>query len=274
LVHGVGAEVINYKALVRHLPQDLPVYGLQGEGVDLPAGTTLRIESMAARYLSAMREVQAEGPYAVGGYSAGAVIAYEIARQIRAGGQEVELLVMLDGDSPVTAGRAGGSGPSKVTRFTRNLGTWIIDDLLASSAVDLKKRVESKARVLRGRLISRSSGGNEHRAVDVRDRFGVHQVPQELVPWLEACAAALDSYRPGRYTGKIVLLRARTSALLADTTLDRGWGRFADGGVEVRTIRGDHATILREPHVRELAQELTACLEASRERPFGPVTRG
>ena len=94
-VHPVGGEVIAYRELARRLGPEQPVYGLQS--LD-PAIQDLR--EMAAHYLTALREVQPEGPYRLAGWSMGGIVAYEMARQLAERGDQVEILALIDTASP------------------------------------------------------------------------------------------------------------------------------------------------------------------------------
>jgi amino acid adenylation domain-containing protein len=58
------------------------------------------MEEVAASHIEMMRSVQPEGPYQLGGYCNGALVAYEIARQLHAAGQKVDLLLLIDPDAP------------------------------------------------------------------------------------------------------------------------------------------------------------------------------
>nr|WP_307666259.1 non-ribosomal peptide synthetase [Streptomyces sp. V2I9] len=98
-VHPAGGLSWCYAGLIRHLPADVPIYGLQAQGVGEatarePLPTTL--EELAAHYASRIREVQPEGPYRLLGWSTGGIIAHAIAAVLQEAGQEVELLAILD----------------------------------------------------------------------------------------------------------------------------------------------------------------------------------
>ncbi|MCX4650536.1 amino acid adenylation domain-containing protein [Streptomyces microflavus] len=98
-VHPAGGLSWCYAGLIRHLPADVPIYGLQAQGVgeataDEPLPTTL--EELAAHYASRIREVQQEGPYRLLGWSTGGIIAHAIAAVLQEAGHEVELLAILD----------------------------------------------------------------------------------------------------------------------------------------------------------------------------------
>ena len=98
-VHPVGGNVLCYAELARRLGDDQPFYGLQARGLEggLPPRDT--IEAMAALYLEAIRAQKPAGPYLLGGWSLGGVVAYEMARQLQAQGEQVALLALIDTDA-------------------------------------------------------------------------------------------------------------------------------------------------------------------------------
>ncbi len=103
LVHPGGGTLLNYVYLVRYLPPEIPVHGIQARGLDGNHEPHETIEQMAADYLSEIRAVQAAGPYLLAGHSFGGVIAFEIARQMRQQGDTVAFLGMFDSVAPVAA---------------------------------------------------------------------------------------------------------------------------------------------------------------------------
>ncbi|MCR3863793.1 alpha/beta fold hydrolase [Pseudomonas aeruginosa] len=97
LVHPLGGHVLCYLPLVRALPPDQPVYALQAAGTGQGSTPLAVLEDIAASYLAAIRRVQPEGPYYLGGWSFGGFVAYEMARQLRAlDPQAVAQLIVLD----------------------------------------------------------------------------------------------------------------------------------------------------------------------------------
>ena len=88
LFHPAGGTTAQYSALVDDLPKDLPVFGL--ERVEGP------LEERAAAYLPAIKEIQPEGPYTLGGWSLGGALAYEVAKQLIAAGDEVASILLID----------------------------------------------------------------------------------------------------------------------------------------------------------------------------------
>ncbi|MFE4393979.1 MULTISPECIES: amino acid adenylation domain-containing protein [Streptomycetaceae] len=98
-VHPAGGLSWCYTGLIRNLPGEVPIYGLQAQGVgaataELPLPETL--EELAAHYADRLREVQPEGPYRLLGWSTGGIIAHAVAVRLQELGQEVELLAILD----------------------------------------------------------------------------------------------------------------------------------------------------------------------------------
>jgi phthiocerol/phenolphthiocerol synthesis type-I polyketide synthase E len=95
-VHGAGGNVLIYRELAENLGSDQPFYGLQSQGLDGSYPPLTRIEDMAALYVEAIRRRQPRGPYLIGGYCGGGLIAFEVAQQLRSEGEEIALLALLD----------------------------------------------------------------------------------------------------------------------------------------------------------------------------------
>ncbi len=93
-VPGVGGNVLVFARLAKLLGEEQPFYGLQARGLDGKEKPFMRVEEMAAHYLDEIRSVQPHGPYLIGGTCTGGLVAYEIAQQLVAKGQEVILAVM------------------------------------------------------------------------------------------------------------------------------------------------------------------------------------
>ncbi|MFB6893591.1 amino acid adenylation domain-containing protein [Kitasatospora sp. NPDC056327] len=98
-VHPAGGLSWCYTGLIRNLPVDVPIYGLQAQGVGAAtAGEPLpaTLEELAAHYVDRLREVQPEGPYRLLGWSTGGIIAHAMAARLQETGCAVELLAVLD----------------------------------------------------------------------------------------------------------------------------------------------------------------------------------
>src|SRR5262249_21790606 len=100
MVHPPGGVVVCYQALAHRLGDDRPFYGIRARGLHGETDLPERLEDMAAEYVSAIRTIQPEGPYLLGGWSMGGLVAYEMAQQLRAQGQSIGLLALLDTTIP------------------------------------------------------------------------------------------------------------------------------------------------------------------------------
>ena len=104
-IHGRDGNVLFYRKLSRCLETDQPFYALQSQGLDGKPISRLSVEAIADYYLQEIRNIRPHGPYMVGGYSFGGVVAYEIAQKLCSAGEEVALLVLFDTLNPTTAPR-------------------------------------------------------------------------------------------------------------------------------------------------------------------------
>ena len=213
---------------------------------------------MAAHYVAEIRGIQPLGPYAVGGLSGGGIIAYEMAQQLRAQGQTVDLVALLD-----TRGRniPGLIAENRVRHLVRALPEWL------HGARDLTRA--QWAELLRVKITQGRARLKERR----RSEPGVPTVIDDVAGLLElsdqhravgaAQWRALDAYVPKEYPGRLTLFRARMQPLFGFETFDRGWRAVANGGLEITTVPGNHVGMLEEPHVRVLARELRQRLDAA-----------
>src|SRR5262249_55208892 len=95
-VHGMLGNVLRFYDLARYLGSDQPFFGLQPQGLDGRDSCHTRVEQMAAHYISEIRSIQPMGPYFLGGYSFGGIVAFEMAQQLTAQNQKVGLLILFD----------------------------------------------------------------------------------------------------------------------------------------------------------------------------------
>ncbi|HYP02761.1 MAG TPA: thioesterase domain-containing protein [Pyrinomonadaceae bacterium] len=249
-VHPGGGNVLCYKELANHLGLERPFYGLQARGLDENQVPHTRIEEMAAYYIGAIRTVQPDGPYLLGGWSMGGVIAYEMAQQLEAQGQQVSLLALMDAKpmQPVEDD-APFDEITLLTNFARDLGLSV--DSLKLSADELAglNSEELLSYVLQ-RAIVEGIVPQDVQLAQARRLFEVFKINVQ----------AMQSYRPQPSAFALTLLSAaeREDSEAPDETM--GWGALTSGEVEIHRVPGSHFTIVREPHVRSLAEQLADCI--------------
>lgn len=254
-VHAVGGNVLEYYDLARHLGTDQPFYAFQSRGLDEAQQPHACIEDMAAHYVKELREFQPEGPYFVGGRSLGGTIAFEMARQLKAQGQEIGLLALLD-SYPVGHAKLSAQHDSsriEVRHYLRkarahisNIRTLPLNEKLGY-LIDKSQYLPIRIKSRMWRTIYRSY-----------QSLG-HEVPRALRDVEEFNWLAAREYTPHFYDGQITLFWA-SKDLRAKFDLLEGWQSLALGGMEVHEVPGTHLDMIKEPHVAELAKKLDQCL--------------
>src|SRR6185295_12459386 len=137
-VHGAAGTVFPFLDLARELGTDRPFYALQAPGVEEGAEPSSTVQDLAAHYLEEIRAVQPEGPFHLGGWSLGGVVAFEMAQQLQAGGQQAGLLALLDSRVPRKPARpARDPEIGLLASFARNLGLAVPDP--AKAARELRR---------------------------------------------------------------------------------------------------------------------------------------
>lgn len=247
-VHDVNGEVLNYRSLAQCLGTDQPFFGIQSVGLAGDAMPLLTVEEMARRYIAEMRAEQPDGPYHLVGYSMGGWIALEMAQQLRAAGQGVALLGLIDTYAD------GGSRHASV-------GIWI--------RRHLKRLAALKPSDLGSYIARRFVNGSELLYLAVRQRSFVIAVrffggisprtPKWLRRTADANVYAIRSYRARRYDGDAVLFKAEPDAWTSPDAYD-GWKSLIGGKLEIKPIASQHAEILDAPQAKSLAEELAACM--------------
>jgi thioesterase domain-containing protein len=255
-VHGIGGEMFSFMEVSRQMAGPRPIYGFAADWTMIPFEPPLTVEQMAARYVQRLRRVQAQGPYFLGGFCAGALIALEIARKLEIAGEHVGLLAVVDGALDIESDQT----PLRPIEFFRNLPRWILEDAVPSGGGQLVGRLSSRWR----RLVGPRTKGIRERA-DIRDELGMWQFPDEQVPMLELHSAAIKRYVPGPTKAKVVLLIPGASPLLgpASERSSYGWQQYAEGGLDVHVLPGSHATLLTLPYVASLAERLNRTIETA-----------
>jgi amino acid adenylation domain-containing protein len=256
-VHDVGGTSVRFAELGRLIGDDQPLYALEAQGFDGATPTHGAIEAMAADYLAAVRHVQPRGPYYLGGYCFGGAVAYEMARQLRAQGEVVALVAVIEGYAPVRhLARPPWWTPRRLRLYLANLPGWIEDHRLLGSAY-LWGRTRQVAWQW-ARQLGRQLGLRPAlRAVDIVP--GAAAMPEHHRLVLDALLRASGRYHPGPYDGRVTLLNIRRQSMLRDPDPRRGWDLLA-AEVDIRRVAGSHHTVLEQPHVRTLAAVLRSVL--------------
>jgi amino acid adenylation domain-containing protein/FkbH-like protein len=259
LVHGAGGGMFwGYINLSRHLGREQAVYGFKSRGLD-GAEEFPSIEEMAAHYLTDLRRVQPRGPYHLGGYCFGGIVAYEMARQLARQNEPVAFLALFNCAPPNSRYTRIPWTARWFFRLLRNLVYWVT---YACSWTPSQRRefVRWKWTLLKRRLHQwrpQPTGQSTIEAGDVVDLSSFTRDERRV--W-EAHIRALMKYQPQPFPGRVHLFRTSGHALWCSFDRDYGWGDLARGGVEVTVVPGAHEKILKEPCVAILANNLHEAL--------------
>jgi amino acid adenylation domain-containing protein/FkbH-like protein len=277
LVHGAGGGMFwGYVNLSRHLGADQPVYGLKSRGLD--GGEELKsIEEMAAQYVSDIRTLQPHGPYHLGGYCFGGIVALEMARQFHAHGEEVALLALLNCSPPNSNYDRISWTPAWFLRFGRNVLYWA-QYFYRWTPPQRREYFRWKKEILKQRvahLLGRNA--TAPLKVDAGNLVDLSSFPADQRELWRSHIDALLKHCPEAYPGRIHLFRSPGHPVLCSFQPDYGWGDLAQGGVDIAIVPGVHEKILEEPCVGVLANELNNRIEAissARPRPDAPAIPG
>lgn len=241
-VHPGGGTVIWYRHLAYRFNPQRPLYGLDSQGIADDATPMDRIETMAAAYVQAIRSVQPQGPYAIAGWCFGGMVAVEMARQLRALGQAVDLLIIFDALDP---------HPPFNEALLQDVGFFVelfkTDvpglEALHQQLADLPEPQQLQQLIEAARL-----------AGEVSDDFGLEQARRQLAIFRGHMLAQRD-YQLQPVPGKVVFLQAAQGMAAQHEDPIFGWGARVDEA-EVHWVPGDHTGMMVEPQVGHLAQTL------------------
>jgi thioesterase domain-containing protein/acyl carrier protein len=243
-----------------YLGGDQPLFGFIHQGQDGSKARYTTVESIATHYLEELCGVQPAGPYFLGGYSFGGLVAFEMAQQLASKGEEVGLLVLLEPSSPAeTDGSAVIGSPRIIDDYhgsaggSDNRADGI--DLLSWQNVlyAMDRSVKKLRRVVRtGTMVKAAKRG----VSKLFDSYG-QSIPSSLRSTyiMDVYTRALRAYKASAYAGPVVFFN--TSANVKRHAV---WSRLIHGDYEVHLVSGNHMDLTQEPQLSEWAGKLDAFL--------------
>jgi thioesterase domain-containing protein len=274
LVHSVAGELTWLPHLAASLDPKRPVFGFAAPGLNSTAPFFASLEAMAAAYLEDVRQHQPVGPYLLGGYSMGGLVAYEMARQLTEAGQTVALLVLIDAYAPDPGGRLPAA------RWSRNglLMQVVSNQLALQWGADPEELLPAD--------VLRSAPYTAHSEIAARhlvDMGRSRHTCESLQPYLRRCqtlmrmhAELMSSYRPlaPAQPLRAVLVRAALGLIGVDSVLrlpvlpeperapPHRWESLL-GAVDTVDIAQEHFLMCRPSTLNEVAAALKPHLLAA-----------
>lgn len=252
VVAGMFGNVLNLRHLALPFSNERPVYGVQARGLIGDAAPHEEVQTAAADYIAEIRALQPQGPYLLAGYSGGGITAYEMAQQLKAAGQEVAVLAMLDTPLPVRPSLSKidkvhiklaelrRKGPAYLLEWARNRWAWERE---------------------RRRALQDPSGEGEgvsFNSLRIQAAFlravGGYETPQWDGP--------MTLFRPPLDRHWAVSGGQYVTAEKEYAYEDNQWRQYAPR-LQVIEVPGDHVSMVLAPNVTVLAQELAEVIAAA-----------
>jgi thioesterase domain-containing protein/acyl carrier protein len=258
IAYPLGGHPLRYAALADALGEDYPVCVLESPWWDGRPSQVVTIEQLAAHHAGEITRISPGGPYLVGGFSGGGLVALEIARRLIADGREVRLVAAIDSYVGVPLSRMGDprdrGAPQRLSAIGRaaaDLRLWAATQIWRAGKV---------AKALLYRYL-RVRWGIDHRRSGVvperrRARYVRHQV-----------RSAFGRYSPAPFYGPVTLFRCTADSWPAP---DRGWGPIARAGLQIHDLAASHDEVLSRPYVDELAARLAETIDLAASRSTLP----
>lgn len=231
-VHPAGGNVLCYYEMAQHMGQDRPFYGIEAVGLGGIEKMPDQMDALAARYIAAMKEVQPQGPYLLGGWCSGGLVAHAMAQQLLSQTEQVSLLALIDtssqqeplpDDLPLIQDEAGF-----FVATLRGSGHEITEDGLEGLTVE-----EKLAYLLQ-----------QAKALNAVPNDVTLDYMQTYLQVYEANIRAESSYRIAPYMGKTILFRAQEHP--TDEAIDLGWGQWITGDLQVIHVPGNHNSMIED----------------------------
>lgn len=248
MVHPPGGIVTCYRELAKQLDERQPLYAIRSRGLhgheDLPAS----LQEMADDYLTAVRSIQPQGPYLLGGWSLGGLVAYEMARQLISDGHSVSRLVLLD--TTIPEGSTDVVPAVELVNVGREYGIELnLEQLGELSPEEQLPFLWEHAKSL-GVLDDDSPAEVVARVLEDLQSLFHHHLNLATQYQLAPLQVDIDLFRPSEVPFDL------------QVSPDRGWRHLARW-VNVRFVPGHHHSMVQPPHVQQLAQQISLGLSCN-----------
>ena len=253
MVPGVGGNVLSFAHLSNLLGPDQPFYGTQSRGLDGTEEPFRCIEDMARAYIGEIREIQPKGPYMLGGACMGGVVAFEMAQQLAASGEEVAVLALIEIWLPRSLSKRRDS-----LSFSFHPMVFVVQGVVRHLLALRHKSPREWSSYVRARP------GIVKEMIDQKD---IYRGDRSIL-YQDAVSAAnfraMAEYLPRPYKGRLHLFLASDRPVnpARDTRLE--WASLAEGGYSLHRINAKMSGDLSiHPYVTEFADKLRSTLSRS-----------
>ena len=252
LIHPVAGSVTCYQALADRLNPQRPVYGIRAAEVEERESLNGHgIATMVRQYVTAIKEVQAQGPYLLAGWSFGGVVAFEMACQLRQNGQEVAFLGLVDSYPPESVRqfednvRREGIFPDEISYLVQAFA----QDLLGLENFVAEMGVDPMSALLATTEVAHVLPGVT--SAQLRGLFDLFRYNRD----------ALVNHTLSSCELPLTLIRATTATFAGD--LGKEWRPYAGENMTVQTVPADHYGLLHTPFLEDWVDAFSEGVERS-----------
>ncbi|MDM7892545.1 non-ribosomal peptide synthetase [Curtobacterium caseinilyticum] len=246
-IAGAGALALTYVPLARHLG-DRPVHAFQQHGLERRSVPDWSVRAMARRYIELVRVVQPRGPYTLVGHSFGGLVALEMAAILTEAGHEVRRVVLLDTYLPEQAAEQ-----ADVVEF----GELDLGRPAPRTVPGALRRIADRTAALRSRVVAPFGQLGRHARAYGAGVFR-WDGQRQFRAFFDHALVVSRGYEPRTYRGAVTLVVADGNESGAAR-----WARFLRGDVDEVRVHAEHSSLLREPHVAQVATLLAERLASA-----------
>jgi len=243
LIHGGGLHVLMFQTLAANMDAEQPIYALQAKGLNGEGNALNRIENMAAHYIAEIQKINPDGPYALAGYSFGGLIAFEMAKQLKAANKKVLMLSVFDTVIKPELTDFEHSFAEKITTLGKKVA-WNLKDMVNNPKGNLSYRKYVYQRRFNNWKLKFFKEGKVHTTnKDIRLANIVNQSNFE----------AWRNYQITPYSGDLYLFRAAERRFFIEDKIFLGWTPFIKGKIHTLDVPGDHLSLFNPPNGKTFA---------------------
>jgi thioesterase domain-containing protein/aryl carrier-like protein len=251
-IPGGGGNLFSAYELSKSLANDQPFYVFQPHGSDGMSEPLQSISEIAAEYIKEMQKINTDGPYVVGGYSFGGLVAYEMTKQLTDNGYKVDKLLIFDKEAPNYDTLENGSIEKNPEEIIFNIAEMICE-YYGLNAVFSPKDFENISKEAQLEILIRELGCS-----------GITFSRNEILGFVKVYLNDIQlntDYRlesDQKVNVQIILFKVNRPN---DNDKSYGWENLSSMDVKIYSVNGSHLTFLKQPYIKEVAQYLDKELE-------------
>ncbi|MDY8134319.1 amino acid adenylation domain-containing protein [Aquimarina sp. 2201CG5-10] len=251
VVHGANYNILIYKDLADHLDDDQPVYALQAKGLSGEIEPHDSVEAMASHYISEITSVQPDGPYALAGFSFGGIIAFEMAKQLKAQGKKVKTLALLDSYVYPSYYYSNPFVKKVVSKLYDIAQLVFMAFNMFSSKNNFKRRSHLLKLKVEGLRLRLKYGREKQQQMQFNRTAKIDKKHQ----------LAFERYNLTPQDIQVDLFRATKNIFYAHDYNNLGWRKITLGGIRKHMVPGNHSEMFLSPAVEEFGSKLQHVLD-------------